>query len=87
MTGNDFSWLATAFFIAYAVAELPQGILLQRFPVNRVLGVNVFLWGVFVCCTSAAHNYAGIMVLRVLLGVAEAVIGMSVHQPSPTMLI
>lgn len=25
MSGNDFSWLATAFFIAYAVAEIPQG--------------------------------------------------------------
>ena len=24
MHGDDFSWLATAFFIAYAVAELPQ---------------------------------------------------------------
>lgn len=26
MSGNDFSWLATGFFIAYAVAEIPQGI-------------------------------------------------------------
>ncbi|KAJ5131636.1 hypothetical protein N7448_005794 [Penicillium atrosanguineum] len=25
MSGNDFSWLATAFFIAYAIAEIPQG--------------------------------------------------------------
>jgi hypothetical protein len=25
MSGNDFSWLATAFFIAYAIAEVPQG--------------------------------------------------------------
>lgn len=25
MKGNDFSWLATGFFIAYAVAEIPQG--------------------------------------------------------------
>jgi hypothetical protein len=26
MSGNDFSWLGTAFFISYAVAEIPQGI-------------------------------------------------------------
>ena len=25
MKGQQFSWLATGFFIAYAVAELPQG--------------------------------------------------------------
>jgi fucose permease len=42
MTGNDFPWLATAFFVAYAVAELPQGALLQRFSVTKVLGANVF---------------------------------------------
>ena len=26
MSGNDFDWLATGFFIAYTLAELPQGI-------------------------------------------------------------
>ena len=75
MSGNDFSWLATAFFIAYAVAEIPQGALLQRFPITKVLGVNVFFWGVFLCCASATQNYAGMKALRILLGMVEAVIG------------
>ncbi|BAE66559.1 unnamed protein product [Aspergillus oryzae RIB40] len=74
MSGNDFSWLATAFFLAYAVAEIPQGILLQRFPITKVLGVNVFLWGVILCCSAAAQNFAGMIALRVLLGMLEAVI-------------
>ncbi|PLN80414.1 MFS general substrate transporter [Aspergillus taichungensis] len=74
MHGNDFSWLATAFFIAYAVAEIPQGILLQRFPVTKVLGINIFCWGVLLSCSAAATNFAGMMALRVLLGVMEAVI-------------
>ncbi|KAJ5689846.1 hypothetical protein N7462_004238 [Penicillium macrosclerotiorum] len=77
MSGNDFSWLATAFFIAYAVAEIPQGTLLQRFPVSKVLGVNVFCWGVILCCSSAAQNFSGMLALRVLLGVLEAVIAPS----------
>jgi hypothetical protein len=25
LKGNEFSWMATAFFIAFAVAEIPQG--------------------------------------------------------------
>lgn len=75
MGGNDFSWLATAFFIAYALAEVPQGALLQRFPVSKVLGVNVFCWGVILCCSSATKNFAGMLALRVLLGLMEAVIG------------
>lgn len=77
LAGNDFSWLATAFFIAYALAEIPQGALLQRFPVSKVLGVNVFCWGVILCCSSATKNFAGMLALRVLLGMMEAVIGMT----------
>ncbi|KAJ6130952.1 hypothetical protein N7523_001412 [Penicillium sp. IBT 18751x] len=77
MTGNDFSWLATAFFIAYAIAEIPQGALLQRFPVAKVLGANVFCWGIILCCSSATKNFAGILALRILLGLMEAVIAPS----------
>ncbi|KAL4925534.1 putative MFS transporter [Aspergillus undulatus] len=74
MSGNDFSWLATAFFIAYGVAELPQGILLQRYPVTKVLGCNILVWGVTICCSAAAQKYADILALRILLGMTEAVI-------------
>lgn len=74
MRGQDFSWMATSTFIAYAVAEFPQGYLLQRFPVSKVLGCNVFMWGVTICCSAATRNFAGIVTLRVLLGVFEAVV-------------
>ena len=57
------------------------GILLHRFPVTKVLGVNVFFWGVILCCSAAAKNFAGMMVLRVLLGIMEAVIGMQSTVP------
>ncbi|KAL2869473.1 major facilitator superfamily domain-containing protein [Aspergillus lucknowensis] len=74
MSGNDFSWLATAFFIAYGLAELPQGYLLQNYPVTKVLGCNILVWGTTLCCTAATQNYAGILALRILLGMTEAVI-------------
>lgn len=41
MHGQDFSWMATALFIAYAVAEFPQSFLLQKFPISKVLGLNI----------------------------------------------
>ncbi|KAK8922836.1 putative allantoate permease [Metarhizium anisopliae] len=72
--GNDFSWMATAFFIGYAVAEFPQGYLIQRFPVTKVLGINVLLWGVTICCTAATQSFAGVTAVRTLLGMFEAVI-------------
>ena len=72
--GDDFSWMATAFFIGFAVAEFPQGYLIQRLPVSKVLGVNVILWGVTICCTAAVQDFPGATAIRTLLGMFEAVI-------------
>lgn len=74
MRGNDFPWMATAFFIGYAVAEFPQGYLIQQFPVTKVLGINVTLWGITICCSAAAQNFPGITAARTILGMLEAVI-------------
>ncbi|GAP85392.2 putative major facilitator superfamily general substrate [Rosellinia necatrix] len=74
MHGQQFSWLATAFFIAYSIAEFPQGWLLQKFPPATVLGVNVLLWGILVGSTAACQNFAGLVAVRTLLGACEAVI-------------
>ncbi|THX72313.1 major facilitator superfamily transporter [Aureobasidium pullulans] len=74
MQGQDFSWTATAFFIGYVVAEWPQGVLLQRFPVSQVLGYNIFLWGIILCCSAVCRGTASIIAVRTLLGVCEAVI-------------
>ncbi|KIW99684.1 uncharacterized protein Z518_11097 [Rhinocladiella mackenziei CBS 650.93] len=74
LQGNDFSWMATAFFIGFAVSEFPQGYLLQKFPLAKVLGLNVLCWGITICCSAAAQNFAGMVALRTLLGCFEAVI-------------
>ncbi|KAH8810623.1 putative allantoate permease [Xylogone sp. PMI_703] len=72
MTGNDFTWLATAFFIAFCIAEIPQGYLLQKFSIPRVLGLNILCWGITICCSAAVKDYASLLALRVLLGCFEA---------------
>ncbi|ORY15345.1 putative allantoate permease [Clohesyomyces aquaticus] len=74
MKGQDFSWVATAFFIGYAIAEFPQGFLLQNFPPSKVLGFNVVCWGITLCCTAAVQDFTGLAALRTLLGCFEAVI-------------
>lgn len=39
--------------------------------------VNVFMWGVVVSCTAAAHNFNGLITTRFFLGIFEATVGMS----------
>ncbi|MCJ1231506.1 hypothetical protein MMC12_008183, partial [Toensbergia leucococca] len=46
LKGNNFSNAATAFFIAYLIAEVPNVYLLQKAPAAKWLGLNVTLWGV-----------------------------------------
>lgn len=40
MKGNDFSYLATSFYVSFFVWELPHGYLMQRLPTAKYLGVN-----------------------------------------------
>lgn len=46
--------------------------MLQKLPVGKSVGGAVILWGVVVMCLGAAQNFAGLAVLRLIMGVLEA---------------
>jgi MFS family permease len=50
------------------------GFILNKFPAAKVLGVNVFIWGILLCCTAACQNSASLIAVRTLLGIFESVI-------------
>lgn len=52
MTAAEYSYLATFFYITFLVFQPIHGVLIQRFPVARYLGVMVTLWGV---CVTSKH--------------------------------
>ncbi|KAL0633011.1 hypothetical protein Q9L58_008073 [Maublancomyces gigas] len=74
LVGNQFTWAATAFSIAYLIAEIPTGYILQKVPVGRYLAVNVILWGIATGCTAAAKDFNGLLIARIFLGIFEAAI-------------
>ncbi|KAK9434611.1 allantoin permease [Metarhizium brunneum] len=74
ITGNQFSLLATIFYISFIVCEFPTGYLMQRFPLARYLGANIILWGIVVSANAGAQNWATLAALRVLLGCFVAVV-------------
>ena len=59
------------FFLAYMVIELPAGILLRYCHPRYVFAGALISFGVFAALLSVS-NYAGVMVLRVLIGLGEA---------------
>lgn len=50
------------------------GFLLQKFNISKVLGVNIFLWGITTACTSVVKNGTQLIALRTLLGCLESVV-------------
>jgi hypothetical protein len=46
--------------------------MIQKLPVAKYMGGMLLVWSVIVIAHVGAKNYAGILVLRFLLGMAEA---------------
>jgi hypothetical protein len=46
--------------------------LIQRLPIAKYMGGMLLIWSILVIAHIGAKNYAGILVLRFLLGMAEA---------------
>ncbi|KAL0949647.1 hypothetical protein HGRIS_009691 [Hohenbuehelia grisea] len=71
--GQQYAWLTTCVYIAILVWEFPTNRFLQRLPIGKYLAFNIAAWGAVLACTAACTNFAGLMVVRTLLGVFECV--------------
>jgi ACS family allantoate permease-like MFS transporter len=71
LTTNQYNWLGTIFYISYLVFEFPQNLCLQRFPVGKWMSLNIFVWAIALCSHAACKNFAGLFVVRLILGMCE----------------
>jgi MFS family permease len=72
LVGDNFTNAATALYIAYLIAEVPTGYILQMIPPGKWLGINVILWGIVTASIASISSYRGLLVTRILLGIFEA---------------
>lgn len=75
LVGTEYSWLSSIFYFGFLAWALPTNLLMQRLPIGRYLGFNIFMWGVFLMLQAAAKNFASLAALRALAGAAEACSG------------
>lgn len=52
--GDRYNWLSSVFYFGFLVWAFPTNFLMQRLPVGKYLGANIFLWGVFLMLQAAA---------------------------------
>lgn len=72
--GQRYSWVAAIFNFGYLGGAIPANYLLQRLPVAKYTGGALVTWAILLISHVGAKNYAGILVLRFILGVLEACI-------------
>ncbi len=65
--------LLSAFFWTYAACQIPAGFIVDRFGIRKVYGAAFFVWSLASAAMSLSRSSAGILGLRMLLGLAESV--------------
>lgn len=72
--------VVSAFFVTYALLQIPGGLLADRFGGVRVACLALLLWSVFTGLTAVAWSFGALLVIRLLFGAAQGVFpGASVH--------
>jgi len=71
LDSNRYDWVLTAFYIAYIAFEW-MSILWKIVPAHIYVTAIVLSWGIIASLQSIATSFAGLLVLRTLLGIGEA---------------
>jgi len=61
----------SAFFVGYAIMQLPGGLLADRFGPRRIIVITIFSWSIFTACTGLATSLVAMLSIRVLFGLCE----------------
>lgn len=73
LKGQEFSWLTTCIYIGILVVEYPTNWLIQRVPIAKYLGASICIWGTTLCLHAVCTNFVGLVTVRTVLGIFEAV--------------
>jgi sugar phosphate permease len=72
LSAMEIGMFLSAFSLAYGIAQLPSGLLLDRFGPRRILGAGLFFWSAIQSVTGLVSGFWTFFALRIGLGVGEA---------------
>lgn len=73
MTSTQYALVLTVFSLAYALFEVPGNWIMKHYVRPSLwLGCLLAAWGAVTIGFAGVHNYATVMVLRLLIGIFEA---------------
>jgi MFS family permease len=72
MSAAQFGALQSAWSLAYALAQIPVGLLIDRLGPGILLGISMILWSTVVAAGGLVVNYTQLFIARAVLGVTES---------------
>ncbi|KAF1846059.1 putative pantothenate transporter [Cucurbitaria berberidis CBS 394.84] len=72
LTGTQYQTAVSIMFVGYLLGQIPSNIILTRVKPSRYIPCAIFLWGGISLATAGVKNFTGLMVIRILLGLAES---------------
>jgi MFS transporter, ACS family, D-galactonate transporter len=74
LTSTDRGWINSAFFWSYGLFQVPMGWVADRYGVKWPYAICFALWCLATAAMGAVSALASLIVLRLLIGVAEAIV-------------
>lgn len=72
LSATEIGLLLSAFSLAYGIAQLPCGALLDRKGPRIMLGIGMFVWSFFQALSGLVNNFTHFILVRIGLGIGEA---------------
>jgi len=72
LTSGDYALALSIFFVSYNLAEVPANLMLKKLAPKIWLSLIVTLFGITMIGMGLITNFAGLIAMRVLLGIFEA---------------
>ena len=72
LTKEQIGTILGSFFFAYALFQVPSGWASDRFGARAMLTIYIVLWSLFTVMTGLMTGFVGLLIARLLCGVAEA---------------
>ena len=73
ITASQLGTLLSAFFWTYSFMQIVSGWLVDRFDVKWVFALGFLLWSAATAVTGILHGFVALLIVRVVLGIGEAV--------------
>src|SRR5689334_7523356 len=71
LQASDLGIVISAFFLGYAIMQVPGGWLADRFGSKIVVIVTIAMWSLFTVMTGFAASLASLIAIRFIFGIAE----------------